>query len=138
VVCSVKTVDRCMWWKPGHNPGVAGDHMYNTFEVFFIAYHDKLGTNKKQLWQCNFERDLEHDAIVKRNAKIQSAVDQVDAAGGDWQELDEDIIATSKGVQVEVEEPYHPVRDRMFAFEVPADKLKDGAGKVRVFYPLNC
>jgi len=132
VVCSVKTVDRCVWWKRGYNPGVAGDHMYNSTELFFIAYHDKLGTNKKQSWQCNFERDLEHAEIVRKNAEIQSAENQVAEAEFST-DLDEDIIATSEEVQIEVDEPYYPVRDRMFVFEVPADKLKDGEGKVRVF-----
>jgi hypothetical protein len=39
--------------------------MYNNTELFLIAYHDKLGSNKKQAWQTNFERDIQQEAIVR-------------------------------------------------------------------------
>ena len=57
--------------------------MYNNTEQFLIAYHDKLGSNKKLAWQTNFERDIQQEAIVAKNAEIQSAADRVEAAERD-------------------------------------------------------
>ena len=100
---------------------------------FLIAYHDKLGSNKKQAWQTNFERDTQQEATVAKNAEIQSAVDRVEAAERDKRDVDDATIALSEEEQAEVDEHYEAVRSRSFTFEVPADKLKDGEGKVRVF-----
>ena len=108
------------------------DHMYNNTESFLIAYHDKLGSNKKQAWQANFERDILQEATVAKNAEIQSAIDRVEAAERDKQDVDDATIALSEEEQAEVDENYEPVRSRSFTFEVPADKLKDGEGKVRL------
>lgn len=130
LVRSVNLVDRCTWWKKDYNPGVAGDHMFNTTEAFLIGYHDKEHGNKKQLWQCNFERDQEHDAALKKNADIQIAVNRVEAAEKAGEHLDEGTVSLSEELPIEVDEQYQRVRARMFAFEVPSDKLKDGAGKV--------
>jgi hypothetical protein len=68
---------------------------------------------------------------VAKNAEIQSAIDRVEAAERDKQDVDDATIALSEEEQAEVDENYEPVRSRSFTFEVPADKLKDGEGKVR-------
>jgi hypothetical protein len=69
---------------------------------------------------------------VAKNAEIQSAVDRVEAAERDKHDVDDATIALSEEELAEVDEHYEPVRSRSFTFEVPADKLKDGEGKVRV------
>ena len=90
--------------KRGYNPRVASNHMYNNTEQFLIAYHDKLGSNKKQAWQTNFERDIQQEATVAKNAEIQSAGDRVEAAERDLQDVDDATIALSEEEQAEVDE----------------------------------
>lgn len=123
----MKVVEQCVWIKRGYNPGVASDHMYNAMEFFLIAYHDKAGgTNKKQPWQANFARDDKHYEALARNVKIQNAIELCEGT----EDLDDAITELCEEEPTELDEHYEAVRSRTFTFEAPADKLKNGEGKV--------